>query len=240
MHERPPFATRLPGEIGWLPWWPMTPAWLVLRGLLLGLGAAVPIGPVNIEIARRTLRGGFWAGVAIGSGAVTVDVGYAIVTSLSLRPGFADQPWVRGPLLVGGIALLAWLGTMSLWAAVKVWRGGASTAAQLSQPPAPSLHGGYLTGLLITLINPMTLGFWFVAVPAQTAALTQQPGRDLPWVCTGVFLGALGWAVFFAAVLSLTGRVKRPGWLAAADAVGGIVLLGFAAIAFLRSIGPYL
>ena len=31
--------------------------WL-LRGILLGLGAAVPIGPVNVEIARRALAAG--------------------------------------------------------------------------------------------------------------------------------------------------------------------------------------
>ena len=31
-------------------------------GILLGLGAAAPIGPVNLEIARRAMRFGFWAG----------------------------------------------------------------------------------------------------------------------------------------------------------------------------------
>ena len=31
---------------------------LLGNGLLLGLGAAAPIGPVNVEIARRTLRHG--------------------------------------------------------------------------------------------------------------------------------------------------------------------------------------
>ena len=30
---------------------------IFLKGVILGLGAAVPIGPVNVEIARRTLRG---------------------------------------------------------------------------------------------------------------------------------------------------------------------------------------
>ena len=35
---------------------------LIAKGIALGLGAAVPIGPVNVQIARRTLRGGFGAG----------------------------------------------------------------------------------------------------------------------------------------------------------------------------------
>jgi len=54
---------------------------LFLNGLALGLGAAAPIGPVNVEIARRTLRFGRRAGFLLGCGAVTVDVGYAVVTS---------------------------------------------------------------------------------------------------------------------------------------------------------------
>ncbi|HEY2589318.1 MAG TPA: hypothetical protein VGI81_26470, partial [Tepidisphaeraceae bacterium] len=58
---------------------------LIGRGIALGIGAAVPIGPVNVEIARRTFRGGFPAGFALGCGAVTVDVSYAILSSLSLK-----------------------------------------------------------------------------------------------------------------------------------------------------------
>ena len=59
---------------------------LILKGVALGLGAAVPIGPVNVELARRTLRGGFSRGFALGCGAVTADVTYAILASFGLGP----------------------------------------------------------------------------------------------------------------------------------------------------------
>src|SRR5438477_10135669 len=87
------------------------PGRILFRGLALGLGAAVPIGPVNVEIARRTLRGGFFAGFALGCGAVTVDVTYAILSSL----GFSlllNRPIFYWPLSIGGIALLTYLGVM--------------------------------------------------------------------------------------------------------------------------------
>ncbi|MGA2501211.1 MAG: LysE family transporter [Tepidisphaeraceae bacterium] len=67
------------------------------KGIILGLGAAAPIGPVNVEIARRTLRGGFPAGFFLGLGAVTVDVSYAILVSLSIRP-VLNMPWLVGSL----------------------------------------------------------------------------------------------------------------------------------------------
>lgn len=197
---------------------------LVLEGLALGLGAAVPIGPVNVEIARRVLRNGFRNGFALGCGAVSIDVTYAIFSSLGLRP-VLNRPVLLWPLAIGGIALLTFLGVLSLRSAA-----GALKADPLRDPPRPgSVHGAYLTGLLMTLLNPMTLAFWFVAVPGTVGSITRDPGHDLPIICAGVFVGTIAWVLFFCTSLSLLGRWRRPWWLTVADAVGGLMLLGFAA-----------
>src|SRR5215213_940832 len=76
----------------------------VAAGILLGLGAAIPIGPVNVEIARRALRHGFWAGVALGLGAVTVDVFYAIVSTLSFTK-VLNHPTILLVMTAGGACL---------------------------------------------------------------------------------------------------------------------------------------
>src|SRR5688500_19678667 len=76
----------------------------LLKGVLLGLGAAVPIGPVNVEMARRALRGGFFAGFALGCGAVTVDVLYLVLSSLSVAQ-LLNHPRVLKPLAVAGVGL---------------------------------------------------------------------------------------------------------------------------------------
>jgi threonine/homoserine/homoserine lactone efflux protein len=39
---------------------------LLLFGILLGMGAAIPIGPINLEIIRRNLRFGTSFGIATG------------------------------------------------------------------------------------------------------------------------------------------------------------------------------
>src|SRR5438309_11909723 len=91
---------------------------LLLNGVLFGLGAAVPIGPVNVEIARRSLRGGFWAGFALGCGAVSVDVTYAVLSSLSVRE-LAHHSKLMWPLTVAGAAFLLWLSFLSLRAAFR-------------------------------------------------------------------------------------------------------------------------
>ena len=229
---------------------------LLIRGIQLGLGAAVPIGPVNVEIARRTLRGGFFAGAALGAGAVSVDVCYASLSSLSLGQ-FLNRPAVV-PWLQGASALLfAYLGVMCLVAALKAYRtdplAGAAQAAAASRDPVGGAWRGYVTGVLMTALNPMTLAFWFVAVPglvgsvsepsadSATASFTEEPGAGLPILCAGVFIGTVGWVICFAGALELAeryrlGRRDGPargggGLAVVADAVGGVMMLAFAGVA---------
>jgi threonine/homoserine/homoserine lactone efflux protein len=97
-------------------------------------------------------------------------------------------------------------------------------------PKRPSVHGGYLTGLLMTLSNPMTLIFWFAVVPAQMGQITDKPAHDLPAVCVGVFLATLGWVIAFAGAVSVAGRFRRNWWLVVADAAGGAALVALAII----------
>src|SRR5262245_27181229 len=86
---------------------------LLVKGILCGLGAAVPIGPVNVEIARRALRAGFWPAVALGCGAVSVDVVYCIVAAVgAIR--LSDNPWIYWPVAAAGVIILTYLGVISL------------------------------------------------------------------------------------------------------------------------------
>jgi L-lysine exporter family protein LysE/ArgO len=203
------------------------PAAAILNGILLGLGAAVPIGPVNVQIARRTLRDGFARGVALGAGAVTVDVGYAVLSALGFRT-IGDRPAVVIPLTLAGALFLAYLGVQSLIAARRTLR---ADPLESSAATETSTGGAYITGLLMTLLNPMTLGFWFIAVPAAVGVSGEGVATGLPMTCVGVFIGTAAWVLFFAGCLSLAGRRRgRGGLLATADVVGGGVLLFTAAV----------
>lgn len=199
---------------------------LISRGLVLGIGAAAPIGPVNVEIARRTFRRGFWAGFALGCGAVTVDITYAVLSSLSLQAVLKRKTLLRS-VEWAGIAFLLYLSFLSFRAAARTWRGGTTIENNTSE----ARHGvAYLTGVLMTLLNPMTLGFWFLAVPAALGPVTTQPRRDLPLICIGVFIGTITWVIGFAGTMAYAGRWRRSGWLVAADAAGGAVLFCFAIV----------
>jgi L-lysine exporter family protein LysE/ArgO len=201
---------------------------MIGKGVLLGLGAAAPIGPVNVEIARRCLRFGFRAGFLLGCGAVTIDVTYAILTSLGVRP-LLGRPRVMATLGIAGAAVLVYLGVMCFVSAARQWR--AVTANDDARKP-PERH--YVTGLAMTSLNSMTLAFWCVVVPGMAGQWSANPVRDLPWVCVGVFSGAISWVIAFTSTMSWVGRRgKRATWLIA-DIAGGAMLLAFAAYALWR------
>jgi L-lysine exporter family protein LysE/ArgO len=213
---------------------------LLINGVLLGLGAAAPVGPVNVEIARRTLRFGRGAGFLLGCGAVTIDVAYAIVTSFTFVP-VQRHPRAMNALSLAAAIFLAYLAYRCLRSGLSGHgtdggKSGNDGATGAPQPPPqhPRRAEHYATGLLLTALNPMTLGFWFVAVPGAVAGLTTRPRIDLPIVCAGVFTGAFAWVCAFTA---LVGRLHKFGgqrWLGWIDIGGGLMLLAFALRAIWR------
>lgn len=191
----------------------------LLRGCVLGIGAAAPIGPVNVEIARRTLRRGFRAGFALGCGAVTVDVSYAVLASLSLGP-LLRHAWLERSLGVVGAAILSYLGVACLRSALR--------PPDLAAGPDPGSARNYLTGLLMTATNPLTLAFWFAVVPSSIPPASAHPTRDLLLVCAGVFAATLAWVCGFAGALGAAKSLGKQGWVRLVDAAGGLLLLAFA------------
>jgi threonine/homoserine/homoserine lactone efflux protein len=200
------------------------------KGITLGLGAAAPIGPVNVEIARRCLRGGFGAGFLLGCGAVTIDMAYLVLASLGVRL-FLDWPKVMLFVGLAGALLLVYLGVSCLLTARQSMR----MEIVASDGDRPTRN--YVTGLLMTALNPMTLAFWFGVMAGQTA---ESRGRDVPIVCSGVGIGAVSWVCFFASLMSVAGRISKKVVMLSANIAGGLTLLGFAGFAIWRVLHGHL
>jgi L-lysine exporter family protein LysE/ArgO len=219
----------------------MTLLLLGLKGIALGLGAAAPIGPVNVEIARRTLRFGRSAGFLLGCGAVTVDVAYAILTSVAsvtlLR--LHKARWLNTGLTLAAALFLGYLAYLCLKSALAGHKSAEGVTAPAAEVPR-SKRTHYATGLLMTALNPMTLAFWFIAVPGAVGDQSHGSGIGLPVVCAGVFLGAFSWVCGFT---WLVGHLKTFGgqrWLRWIDLAGGVLLLAFALGAIWRWAAPTL
>jgi L-lysine exporter family protein LysE/ArgO len=201
-----------------------------LQGCFLGLGAAIPIGPVNVAIARQVLRSGFWSGFFLGCGAVTIDVICAILSSLSFTL-ISEHSRLFIPLQIIGGAFLAYLGILcwiSAWKALK-------HREEIESAPPPAIHRSYITGFLMTGTNPYTLLFWFTAVPGAAGKMGSQTTHALPMICLGVFSATILWVISFSGALKWAGSWRRQVWMLGADAVGGLMLLAFAITAFWKA-----
>lgn len=193
------------------------------KGILLGLGAAVPFGPVNVEITRRTLGQGPRAGLGIGAGASTIDVCYATLVALGAAP-LVKFAIIRQVLTVLSIILLTFFGLMSIKSALFE----TNRTDAIAVGPKRSFGACYLQGLAMTGLNPFTMLFWFTVVAGQVANVAGQSPHALPMLCIGVFASTIGWVIFFVTVLSLVHRAVGPKLRVAADIFGGVTLLGFA------------
>src|SRR3954470_23703629 len=81
---------------------------LLIKGLIAGLAIAVPVGPINVLCASRTLSKGRASGLLSGLGAATADAFYGAIAAFSITLVIdflrAEEFWIR---VVGGILLIA-------------------------------------------------------------------------------------------------------------------------------------
>jgi L-lysine exporter family protein LysE/ArgO len=135
-----------------------------LEGFLLGLGAAVPLGPINVLIMSNALRH-YGAAVALGSGAMSADITYLLLILLGLFH-FMEDPTVKLIMAVAGSAFLLYLA----WLIFK----GRNEPIHLQKIEKPRLLSNWLKGYTLTLLNPYTVIFW-LSVSAYIAAKNLDP-----------------------------------------------------------------
>lgn len=123
------------------------------EGFLLGLGAAIPLGPINILIMNNALKS-YKAGVALGFGAMSADIFYL---SLILA-GFIK--FFNNPNILNIIGVLG--SSFLLYLAYDIYKNRAKKIELYTHTvPIKNLSKIYIQGLLLTLLNPYTIVFWF-------------------------------------------------------------------------------
>ncbi|MEM1011115.1 MAG: LysE family translocator [Planctomycetota bacterium] len=197
-------------------------------GMLLGIGAAAPPGPVNIEIARRIPKGGWLAGAAVGLGAVTVDVVLALAMLAGVLSAIDAVPVLRTVVAVVGACLLLWLGYGAIRSGIVGLRGRSKSTDETTIAKA-SPATGYATGLLLCSTSPYQAAFWLTGVPAVLRSDASEGRLDEPVaVVAGVFVATLAWVVTWSTLVTLASAGNRQrGVGIATDLIGGAVLLSF-------------
>jgi len=196
-----------------------------LRGLLIGFSIAAPVGPIGVLCIRRTLSDGRLAGLVSGLGAASADAFYGSLAGfgLTLVSNFlvSQQRWLR---LVGGL-FLVYLGLKTLLSAP------ADQSNQVAKAGSRGLWGAYLSTLLLTLTNPLTI-LSFAAIFAGLG-LVETGGDTLAagTLVLGVFSGSAAWWLLLSGGVSLLRKRVTPAMLRWVNRIAGLVILGFGVVA---------
>jgi L-lysine exporter family protein LysE/ArgO len=189
----------------------------LIFGILLGLGAAIPIGPVNLEIIRRNLQIGTAFGVMTGLGACLADLTYLILLCIGALTLF-EYPMVLKIVGIVGSFVLAWFGYSAFKNAAKE---KSMTYLQ------PNLMKYFLDGYLITLINPFTILFW-ASVSTQITLLAIKNNHAIWLAGFGVMLGTISWVLFLNTFVHFTRHRLNAAIIKWFNYLGGATLIFFA------------
>ena len=162
------------------------PLEMALKGMIIGIVASAPMGPVGVLCVQRTLNKGRWYGFATGVGAAISDLIYAAIAGfgMSFVVDIIENPIIAYWIKVAGSILLFIFG---------VWTFRSNPAQQIrpvSKNKSNLVHN-FITGFFVTLSNPLIL-FLFVAMFGQ---FTFVVNNFVPQIVGYVFIvvGALLW-----------------------------------------------
>jgi threonine/homoserine/homoserine lactone efflux protein len=193
-----------------------------LRGLLIGISIAAPVGPIGVLCIRRTLAEGRFSGFISGMGAASADAIYGIIAGFGLTfiSGFlvSQQNWLS---LLGGI-FLCYLGIRTFLS---------TPSEKAAQAESRGLLRNYLSIFVLTLTNPMTI-LSFAAIFAGLG-LANSPGDyfSASLLVLGVFCGSALWWLLLSFGVSLFRNRVTPQWMIWINRVSGLVVFAFGVLA---------
>jgi threonine/homoserine/homoserine lactone efflux protein len=173
--------------------------YLIMSGVVMGLIAAVPIGPVNLICIRRSFAfgplNGFVSGLgaALGDGLFAAIMGFGLTWIAQMIEGYATI------IELTGGALMVWMGYRTF-----------------ISPPVPrcldsgndgertNLGRAMLSTFALTVTNPVTL-LSFGVMFAGLGGLAGGAGsfHDAGFVVAGVVAGSTGWWLALTTVIGI-------------------------------------
>ncbi len=159
----------------------------IVKGILIGIIASAPMGPVGILCVQRTLNKGRWYGFVTGIGAAVSDIIYAAVAAygMSFVVDFINNPQYQFYLQIAGSLLLLVFG-------IYTYRTDPLRNVHKSGNKKNSLLNNAITAFFVTFSNPLII-LLFVATYAQFAFVMPDHPIEL---CVG-FLSIVGGALLW-------------------------------------------
>lgn len=197
----------------------------LIKGILIGFVASIPLGPVGVMCIQRTLCNSRRSGFVSGLGVALADSIFATAAffSLSVVMSFVENNMVIVKV-VGGITVII--------VGMVIFLKNPVVQIRRNRAGKGSLWSDFLSLFFVTLANPAFILIFvalFAAVGVSSAGLPLGQGTLM---ILGVFCGASFWWFLLSSLISLFRHKIRPRHLLWINRISGalIVLLGATAI----------
>ncbi|RIX49989.1 LysE family translocator [Paenibacillus nanensis] len=201
---------------------------LFLKGMLLDLSIAAPVGPIGLWCMRQTLRYGKRYGFVSGLGAAAADAAYGLTAALGLS--------IVTQFLLRHSAWIQLTGAMFIiYLAYKTLKSPVQTDCSDGPAKHASLPQAFLTTFFLTLTNPMTI-LSFIAIFAGMGA--GWAGQSPLLLVVGVFAGSAVWWLLLAYLVGWLRERLNAKLMRSIQIGAGLVLFGFGAYSLLNVISP--
>ena len=174
---------------------------LIFKGILIGIIASAPMGPVGILCVQRTLNKGRWYGFITGIGASVSDIIYALITGLGMSfvMDLIKNPHNSYILQITASIILLLFG-------VYCFRSNPTKNMHISGNKKGTLIHNGVTAFLVTFSNPLII-FMFMGF-------------------TGILFGALLWWFGLTwGVDKVRGKFDNDGILLINKIIGALVII---------------
>ena len=159
----------------------------IFKGMLIGIIASAPMGPVGVLCVQRTMNKGRWYGFVTGVGAALSDIVYAGIAGygMSYVMDFVNNQQYRWWLQLAGSLMLLGFG-------VYTYRSDPTKNMHQSGNAKGTMTHNAVTAFLVTFSNPLII-FLFLATYAQFAFVLPDHPFEMFVGFLSIVAGALLW-----------------------------------------------
>lgn len=196
-----------------------------LKGFLIGLSIAAPVGPIGVLCIRRTLADGRAVGLASGLGAATADALYGLLAAFGVT--FVTNALIQQQLfirLVGGL-FLCYLGARTFFS---------RPAPQTAVPGGRGLLSAFGSTFVLTVSNPLTI-MSFAAIFSGIGISAQSNYREAGVLVGGVFSGSAAWWLMLTATVGVISARIEGGVLRWVNRLSGAIIAAFGVAALVAA-----
>jgi len=188
-----------------------------IEGFILGLGAAVPVGPINILIMTNALKN-YKNAVSIGFGAMSADITYLTLILLGLFAFVKNQTFQM---------VLGMFGSLFLTYIAYMIYKNRDEKIEIDPSKIKDNHtkigANYFKGYSLTLLNPYTIGFW-ISVSAYISSKHLSFGFTLLGLFSGIFL----WITIMPYIVHKTKHLMSQNLMKNISVIASAIILFFA------------